>query len=782
MKLKSKIAVLAASAALLVSTSSWAQMADFHVVPMPQKVTATKGGAFPLTPKTIISYTNGSKSMRRHAEMLAAYIKESTGLELAITNLPAQRNCIRLSCGLKSSNPEAYLIRTNSDIVILDGASEAGVFYAMQTFRKALPTGNCGERGILIPATEVTDAPRFSYRGAHLDVSRHFYTTDSIRRFIDMLALHNINRFHWHLTDDQGWRIEIKKYPLLTKIGSHRDQTVIGHNTGKYDGKPYDGFYTQKQIKEIVKYAADRHITIIPEIDLPGHMQAALAAYPYLGCTGGPYKVWQMWGVSDNVLCAGNDQVLKFIDNVLDEVVKLFPSEYIHVGGDECPKTVWQTCPKCQARIKAEHLEADGKHTAEERLQSYIIKHAENHLNKLGRQMIGWDETLEGGLAPNATVMSWRGEGGGIEAAKQKHKVVMSPNTYLYFDYYQSDDVKHEPEAIGGYLPIERVYSYEPMPTSLTPEEQKYIIGVQANCWTEYMPTYRQVEYMELPRMAALSEVQWSAPKHKNYDEFLQRLPRLIDVYKVNGYNYAHTIYNVKMELKQDTAQRAILVDLSTFDHADIHYTLDGSEPQASSPKYESPLQIRKSCQLRAAAFRGKERTPEVEQDFTFNKATACPITLRETPNSAYTYAGAPLLVDGLKGTSTNYKTGRWIGFAGHDLDAIIDLGTKQDVSEVSFNTCVEKGDWIFDARQIEVYAGNTSEEVTQAQAKPLAEESLPAMTEANPNQIYTHTLKFTTKAARFVRLRVVSEHSIPEWHGGKGHTGFLFVDEINVK
>ena len=777
MTFKSRIALSIAALLTLMPLRSSAQMADFHVVPMPQKVVGTKGGAFQLTPRTLISYTAGDKTLKRQAQMLAQYVKESTGMELRIVTLPVQRNCIRLTKALRSSNNEAYNIRVNSDIILLDGASDAGLFYAMQTLRKALPTGQCGERGITVPATEVNDAPRFAYRGAHLDVSRHFVTVDSIHRFIDMLALHNINRFHWHLTDDQGWRIEIKKYPLLTKIGSHRDQTVIGHNTGRYDGRPHDGFYSQKEIREIVKYAAERHITIIPEIDLPGHMQAALAAYPYLGCTGGPYKVWEMWGVSDNVLCAGNDRALKFIDDVLNEVVRLFPSEYIHVGGDECPKTVWKTCAKCQARIKAEHLEADGKHSAEERLQSYVIKHAENHLNKLGRQMIGWDETLEGGLAPNATVMSWRGEGGGIEAAQQNHDVVMSPNTYLYFDYYQSADVKNEPEAIGGYLPIERVYSYEPMPRRLTPEQQKHIIGVQANCWTEYMPTYRQIEYMELPRMAALSEVQWSRPESKNFDQFLQRLSRLIDIYNVKGYNYARTIYNVKMDITQDTLKRAVKVELSTFDQADIRYTLDGSEPTAQSAKYEGPVFINHTCKLRAAAFRGNHRTPEVEESFSFNKATACPIRLLEPANSAYTYAGAPLLVDGLVGGSTNYRTGRWIGFAGNDLDAVIDLGQSTEVSSVSFNTCVEKGDWIFDARQIEVFTSADGKDFTKVASK-----DLPAMKETDANKLYNHGLTFPATSARYIRLRVVSEHSMPEWHGGHGNTGFLFVDEICVK
>ena len=777
MNFKTTMAAAAAALSLLLPGTATAQMADFHVVPMPQKVVGTQGGAFQLTPRTLICYPQGNKSLKRHAEWLAQYIKESTGMNLNVSSLPAQRNCIRLTASYKSPNPEAYNIRTNSDLILLDGASEAGLFYAMQTLRKSLPTGNCGERGITVPATEVTDAPRFAYRGAHLDVSRHFVTTDSIRRFIDMLAVHNINRFHWHLTDDQGWRIEIKKYPLLTRIGSHRDQTVIGHNTGRYDGRPYDGFYTQKEIKEIVRYAADRHITIIPEIDLPGHMQAALAAYPDLGCTGGPYKVWEMWGVSDNVLCAGNDRTLRFIDDVLDEVVRLFPSTYIHVGGDECPKDQWKKCAKCQARIKAEHLEADGKHTAEERLQSYVIKHAENHLNGLGRQMIGWDETLEGGLAPNATVMSWRGEAGGIEAAQQGHDVVMSPNTYLYFDYYQSADVKNEPEAIGGYLPIERVYSYEPMPRSLTPEQQKHIIGVQANCWTEYMPTYRQVEYMELPRMAALSEIQWSQPEHKDYARFLERLPRLISLYDVKGYNYARTIYNVQSTLTQDTVRHAVMATLSTFDDADIRYTLDGSEPTASSTRYVSPIAINRSCTLRAAAFRGSRRTPEVTETFSFNKATACPIRLLEPANSSYTYAGAPLLVDGLVGGSTNYRTGRWIGFAGNDLDAVIDLGTPTSVSNVSFNTCVEKGDWIFDARAIEVLVSSDGQTFNS-----VAKEELPAMKESDANKVYAHSMKFAAVDARYVRLRVVSEHSMPEWHGGHGHPGFLFVDEICVE
>lgn len=776
MNLKNKIAAAIVVCASVLPGSAWAQHADFHVVPLPKEVKNTQAGSFELNARTLIAYPKGDKAMKRNAEYLAVFIKEATGLQLLTTTEPLQRKCIRMSAALKDENPEAYNIRVNSDIILLDGASAAGVFYACQTLRKALPMGQA--TSIHIPSVEVTDEPRFAYRGAHLDVSRHFVTTDSIRRFIDMLALHNINRFHWHLTDDQGWRIEIKKYPKLTEIGSRRAQTVIGHNSGKYDGKPYGGYYTQKEIKDIVRYAAERYITIIPEIDLPGHMQAALAAYPELGCTGGPYDVWQIWGVSDNVLCAGNDKTFEFIDNMLKEVVKLFPSTYIHVGGDECPKTQWAKCAKCQARIKANNLQADGKHTAEERLQSYVIKRAENTLNKLGRQMIGWDETLEGGLAPNATVMSWRGEGGGIEAARQKHDVIMTPNTYLYFDYYQSADTKNEPEAIGGFLPIERVYSYEPMPKSLTPEEQKHIIGVQANCWTEYMKTYRQVEYMELPRMAALSEIQWCAPEQKNFDAFMQRLPKLIDLYRIKNYNYAHTIYNVKMACGTDTAERAIKVTLSTFDGADIHYTLDGTAPTASSPKYEGNLLVRQSGKLRAAAFRTQGQTPEVQEDFTFHKATACPITLTNAPHKGYDYSGAPLLVDGLRGNNTNYRTGRWIGFVGKDLQATIDLGELKEVSQVNVNTCVEKGDWIFGAREFKVRGAETE----GGEMRELAVKTYPQMTEETPNGIHSLSLSFAPTKVRFIQVTLKPESAMPQWHSGKGSPAFIFVDEIEVK
>ena len=751
-----------------------AQNADFHVVPLPKEVKATQAGNFELDKQTLIAYPSGDKELKRYAQLLADYIHEATGLKMTLTNMAVQRKCIKLTRSLKHKNAEAYHIRVNSEIVWLDGASDAGLFYAIQTFRKALPVGPT--QSVVIPSTEVNDAPRFAYRGAHLDVSRHFVTPDSVCRFIDMLALHNINRLHWHITDDQGWRIEIKKYPRLTEIGSKRPETVIGHNTGCYDGIPHSGFYTQKDIRRIVDYAAERHITIIPEIDLPGHMQAALAAYPELGCTGGPYEVWKMWGVSDHVLCAGNDRTFTFIENVLAEVVKLFPSQYIHIGGDECPKTQWEKCPKCQQRIRDNHLEADGKHSAEERLQSYVIGRAEAFLKKHGRRIIGWDEILEGGLAPDATVMSWRGEGGGIEAARQGHDVIMTPNTYCYFDYYQSDQKELEPEAIGGYVPIERVYSYEPASPQLTPEEQRHILGVQANCWTEYMKTYRQVEYMELPRMAALSEVQWCAPEQKDFDAFIQRLQRLVSVYRLKGYNYAKVIYRVKKETKVDTAAHAIMVSLSTCDGAPVYYTLDGTTPTPQSARYERPIPIRQDAQLRAVAVRPGETTPEVAQTFHFNKATASPVSLETAPHRNYAFGGAQTLTDGVRATTTNYRNGQWLGFAGSDVVATVDLGKEQSVSRAELSYIVEKGDWIFAPRRIEVYGSTDGNHFSLLAAK-----DYPALTENDPNGLQSEQLSFPAASARYIKLRLVPEMKMPQWHPGAGSPAFIFLDEIGI-
>lgn len=761
--------------AFLLPSTAAGQTADFNIIPRPQQVNVSNDAPFTLSAKTVISLGTNSQNMKRNANMLASYIEQATGIRPAVGK-SKNGTAIVLTIDKTIANAEGYKLDADAKQIRIAGASAAGVFYGIQTLRKSLPLVNGKASKVSIPAVHIADAPRFAYRGTHLDVSRHFVTADSVRQFIDMLALHNINRFHWHLTDDQGWRIEIKKYPLLTQIGSKRAQTVIGHNSGKYDGKPYSGFYTQKQIRDIVKYAADRYITIVPEIDLPGHMQAALAAYPDMGCTGGPYEVWQKWGVSDNVLCAGNDKTLTFIDNVLKEITKLFPSKYIHVGGDECPKTQWQKCPKCQARIKALNLEAKDGHSAEERLQSYIITHASNYLKSLGRNTIGWDEILEGGLAEGATVMSWRGESGGIAAAKQHHDVVMTPNSYLYFDYYQSLDKANEPLAIGGYLPLETVYSYEPMPKELTADEARHIIGVQANIWTEYMPTFKQMQYMALPRLAALSEVQWSQPALKDYTSFTNRLTEFTHLYDRLGYNYAKHLYNVAIHVDSDNKWRDILIHMTTAGKAEIRYTLDGTEPTVNSTLYTGAIVLQKSAKIRAAAFRDGKRSSVTSQDISFNKATACPVELLQPTHKNYTYKGGATLTDGLLGDK-GFGTGRWLGFSGNDLEAVIDLKQNTDVSSVSLNTCVDKGSWIFDARNIEVSVSADGKSFTKVASK-----SLPALEEQTPDNIYTYELTFPQTTTRYVKVTATSEHNIPKWHGGKGKPAFLFVDEISVK
>lgn len=766
-----KVAGLLTATWVMTSCSSESTIADYQVIPLPQEITTAQGTPFKLSASTNILFPQGNEKMQRNALYLAEYLKKATGKEFAVKAGETAKGAIVLQLGMQSDNPEAYQLSVNGDGVVIAAPTEAGVFYGIQTLRKSIPA-HAGAT-VSLPAVTINDAPRFSYRGAHFDVSRHFFTVDEVKTYIDMMALHNMNHLHWHITDDQGWRIEIKKHPKLTELGSLRNETVIGRNSGEYDGKPYGGYYTQEEAKDIVAYAAERYITVIPEIDLPGHMQAALKVYPNLGCTGGPYEVWTQWGVSEDVLCAGNDDVLTFIDDIFTEIMDIFPSQYIHVGGDECPKARWKQCPKCQARIKQLGIKGNDKHSKEEYLQSFIINHAEKFLNDHGRRIIGWDEILEGGLAPNATVMSWRGEAGGIEAAKQNHDVIMTPNTYLYFDYYQTKDTENEPLGIGGYLPLERVYNYEPMPASLTPEQQKHIIGVQANLWTEYIPTLSHAQYMVLPRWAALAEIQWSNPADKNYENFLSRLPRLINIYDVEKYNYAKHVFDVTTTFTTNPATGAIEIEMKTIDNAPIYYTLDGTEPSKNSPQYKEKLSIKENCTFKAKAIRANGESRTFTEQIVFSKSTAKTITANQPVNKQYEFAGISTLVDGLKGNG-NYKTGRWIAFYKNDLDATIDLQQATEISSVSISTCVEKGDWVFDARSFTVEVSEDGTNFTQ-----VASEEYPAMTEKDRNGLYEHTLKFAPMMTRYVKVTAASEKSIPEWHGGKGNPGFLFVDEI---
>lgn len=760
--------------ALAAACSSVQQSADYRVVPLPNEITPMEGKAFTLDNRVKILYPEGDADMQRNAGFLAGYVLESTGKVLAVEAGATGSHAIVLRLGLQTENPEAYLLEVNEDQVTITGSSAAGVFYGIQTLRKSLPVAKDAQ--VVLPPVRVNDAPRFAYRGMMLDVCRHFFSLDSVKRYIDMLALHNINRFHWHLTDDQGWRIEIKKYPQLTQIGSQRKETVIGRNSGKYDGIPYGGYYTQEEAREIVAYAKDRYITVIPEFEMPGHMQGVLAAFPEVGCTGGPYDVWTQWGVSEDVICAGNDKSLELIKDVLAELIEIFPSEYIHVGGDECPKTRWEKCPKCQEKIRQLGLKDDKEHTAEQRLQSYIITEAEKFLNAHGRKIIGWDEILEGGVAPNATVMAWRGAGEGVKAAKMRHDVIMVPTTYFYFDYYQTNILDEEPLAIGGYVPIEKVYSFEPYQKELTAEENKHIIGLQANLWTEYITSFRHVEYMVLPRMAALSEIQWTQPQFKDYGDFLERMPKMFDIYDIYGYNYARHLFDVKANFLPDTVAGTLTVTLSTLDGANIHYTLDGTKPSANSPKYTGPLTLKENCTFKAAAIRPAGSSRVYTAEINLNKASLKPIALLQPLKAPYIFNGALNLVDGLTGDA-NYKTGRWIAFYGNDMEAVIDFKQPTEISSVEIHTCVEKGDWVFDARGFSVAVSDDGKNFTA-----VASEDYPVATPDSPNGVLAHKLTFEPRNARYLKVVALSERRIPDWHTGKGYTGFLFVDEIVVE
>ena len=498
----------------------------FAVIPRPVQLVPGQG-AFTLTPTTVIVTDRATRDL---GEMLADYLFPATGLRLAVRTTGLARApviSLRLDPALARLGPEGYRLDVTPTRVAIRAAQRAGVFYAIETLRQLLPVeifraARVGGVAWTVPAVTVEDAPRFAWRGAHLDVARHFMPKEFVKKFIDLLALHKLNRFHWHLTDDQGWRLEIKQYPRLTAVGGWRRETILGRpaedsTTWRFDGRPHGGFYTQDDVREIVAYAAARFVTVVPEIEMPGHSQAAVAAYPELGNTGDTIPVWTSFGISANILNA-EESTIRFYQNVLTEVMALFPGRWIHVGGDEAVKTQWQASARAQARIKELGLKD------EQELQSWFIRRMDEFLTAHGRALVGWDEILEGGLAPNAVVMSWRGTEGGIAAAQAGHDVVMAPGDYTYFDHYQSADTAAEPLAFGGFLPLDTVYAYEPVPAALSSAQAAHVLGAQGQIWTEYIPDPRQVEYMAFPRLAALAEVLWTPRDQKDYPDFLARL------------------------------------------------------------------------------------------------------------------------------------------------------------------------------------------------------------------------------------------------------------------
>ena len=513
--------------------------ADYRVVPLPDRIDGIKDKDFLLKSTCLIDYPAGNRDMERVAVIMSGYIEDLTSMHLSTRPVKSSTNnsgCISLSLDPKMINDEGYRITVTSKNIEIAGKTPAGVFHGIQSLRKSLPVGQTTT--VNMPAAQIVSNPRFGYRGMHLDCVRHFFDAETVKRYLDIMALHGMNRLHWHLTDDQGWRIEIKKYPRLTEVGGWRKGTVLGHNSPVNDGIRYGGYYTQDEIRDIVQYATDRFITIIPEVDMPGHMLGALAAYPELGCTGGPYEVWCQWGVADDILCVGQDKTLQFVKDVLDEVMQLFPGEYIHIGGDESPRVRWQQCPRCQQRIKDLGLTAHGKQSVEALLQGWFTTQMQQYLAAHGRHIIGWDELLGCDVDTTATIMSWRGAEPGAEGAKLGHDVIMTPVGPLYFDYYQTKDTWNEPTAFGGCNTLKKVYDFDPVAADLPADMRHHILGAQANVWTEYITCEPQIQYQILPRMAALAEVQWMEPAAKDYQDFKARLPHLVDIYKHYGWTY----------------------------------------------------------------------------------------------------------------------------------------------------------------------------------------------------------------------------------------------------
>lgn len=754
----------------------------YSVIPYPNSLVPEEG-TFAFNKKTKIICTPSLDSASQEVvRNFSALLNNTAGLktEYIVEDEKGEENIVFFDLDTSIAD-EGYSLDIDPSKIIIKASSAAGFYYAVQSLKQMLPIAVYEDKKSdsaqkwEVPCVHIDDAPRFSYRGMHLDVARHFFSVDEVKRYIDLLAMHKLNVFHWHLTDDQGWRIEIKKYPKLTEIGSIRKQTMVGKNFDRYDNTPYGGYYTQDQIRDIVNYAKERFITIIPEVDLPGHMVAALASYPSLGCTGGPYEVQGMWGVHPDVLCAGKEETYEFVTDVLSEVIELFPSRYIHIGGDECPKDRWEKCPLCQARIRKLGLKTDKEHTAEERLQSYFMTRVEEFLNENDRQIIGWDEILEGGAAPNATVMSWRGTDGGVQAAKLRHNVVMTPNTYLYFDYYQSEDTQTEPLAIGSYVPLERVYDFEPVPDTLDNDSKKYILGAQANLWTEYISDFKQVEYMLLPRLDALSEVQWTRPENKNWVSFLDRLQHNIQVYDLKGYNYGKHIFGINPEYRIIPEKHCIEVTLRTQGDAPVYYTLDGTVPTEKSTRYAQPIELTDDADLKAIVVRPGMKTNMFEKEYVFNKATARKITLNSAPNDRYTFKGGQTLVDGMIG-DLGFATGRWIGFSPGDLDAVIDLGETTFISKVELGILFDKDNWIFPSDRISVLVSQDGVKYNSVADTVLV---LPDQSVKNDRMI--QGVAFDPVNTRYVKIKANSVKSLPAWHGANGKPGFLFVDEINI-
>lgn len=765
---------------IFFGSSSYAQDHLLKVIPEPV-YSKSEQGVFLINSNTKLIYNT---DLKRSAELLNEAIRSYTGFVLSAAD-HFKNNDLKSKAAIsgkavavgKNGNQillkldavavkekEGYQLKIENNRIEIIAHDQEGLFYGLQSLIQLFKPAS--KISISVPNGNIKDYPRFGYRGMHLDVSRHMYSVDFLKKFIDMIAAYKFNIFHWHLTDDQGWRIEIKKYPKLQSVAAWREGTIIGHKKETphtFDGIRYGGYYTQDQIRDVVRYASSKYVNILPEIEMPGHASAALAAYPELGCTGGPYHTAQFWGVFDDVFCAGNEQVYQFMEDILDEVVTLFPYSYVHIGGDECPKLKWKQCPKCQQRIKDNNLKD------EHELQGYFMKRIEKYLKTKNRKAVGWDEVLEGGVTKETTIMNWRGEQSGIAAAKEQYNVIMTPENILYFDYYQSLN-KNEPVASASYTPLAKVYNYEPVPDSLRPEEAAYIKGVQAGVWSEYLTTSGQLEYMVFPRALALSEIAWSPKGMKDYPYFLEKLRHQEPFLKKKKINYFPYFDEIESSVNQEKNKDISVSLTTTLPGAEIRYTLDKTVPTNKSTLYQFPIVLNHTAVITAQLFlNGQAKGRIFDQSFTSHLAIQKEITLVNPPAGKYNMP-AGYLLNGFEGNH-RFNNGQWLGFNGDDLDALIDLDSIKPVSKVGINILNYHWQRMWAPKKLTIEVSEDGKEFKEVFSGG----------NFDINGINRIRVEFPLTKARYIRVLAKNIGRIPVGEYGEGEKAWLMADEIIV-
>ena len=744
---------------------------DINIVPKPLEMNLNQG-AFRFTKDTKLVAANDQTQV---FEVLQNKFVSAAGWNLGVVNTAPSSNFVQLSTDV-SLPEEAYNLKVTENQVIIYASGHNGFLYGLETIRQLLPVAIESKNVVSnmnwdIPNVEIKDSPRFKWRGFMLDVSRHFFDKDYVMETIDQLAFLKMNTLHLHLVDDQGWRIEIKKYPKLTEVGGFR----VDQEDKPWNARPtpelgkettYGGFYTQEDIKEIVAYAESRGITVVPEIEMPAHVMSAIAAYPELSCFQKPIMVPSggVWPITE-IYCPGKETTFEFLENVLLEVMELFPSRYIHVGGDEATKTNWEKCPDCKKRIQEEGLE-----TVEE-LQSYFIRRMERFLSSKGRTLLGWDEILEGGLASGATVMSWRGVKGGLEASEAGHDVVMTPNSHCYFDYYQGDQ-DAEPLAWGGNLPLSKVYQFDPVVDGMSEEQAKHVLGGQANLWTEYVPTKAQAEYMTYPRLAALAEAVWSSKDNRNWDDFSNRVSSLFQRYGIMGVNYAKSAYQVTTETSVNTENGVISIALkSEFPQADIRFSLDGSDITSASKKYSAPVDIDRTTNIKAQVFKDGEPVGAIfEKTIKYHKAVGKPVTYINKYHDSYKGAEDLGMVNVVRG-SKNFHDGQWQGWLDNDMELVIDLESPTELEKISVGALENQGSGIYFPIQVEVFLsddGKTFRSAGSVKREYAAN---------NGSELKDFVIEIGKQTARYIKVKATNLGTAPTGGGS-----WMFIDEVVVE